>query len=120
MTLQDAVDLSLERSFSIYALKQQYLQTAYLFENAKRQLRTRIDWNSTLPGINQMITPELLSTGGGAPELVFLRNSSKWIHGELNVVQPLITNGQIILSTGVVGFDAFQKLPDFQVERAGP
>ena len=116
LTLQDAVDQALERSFSIYVLKQQYLQTSYLLENAKRQLRTRIDWNSTLPGINQGITPELLSTGGGAPELVFLRNSSKWIHGELNVVQPLITNGQIILSTSVVGFDAFQKLPDLQVD----
>ncbi|MFC1500403.1 TolC family protein [Candidatus Zixiibacteriota bacterium] len=113
LTLQNAIDLALEQSFSIYALKQQFLQTSYLLENAKRQLRTRVDWNSTLPGINQVITPELLSTGGGGdPELVFLRDSSKWIHGELNVVQPLITNGQIILTGGVIGFDAFRKIPD--------
>ena len=43
--------------------------------------------------INQVITPQLLSTGGATPELVFLRNSSKWLHGGLNIFQPLITNG---------------------------
>ncbi len=115
LTLQDAIDLALERSFTVYALKQQFLQTSYLVENAKRQLRTRIDLFSTLPGINQQISPELLSTGGGQQELVFLRDSSKWIHGEINIVQPLITNGRIILSSGVVGFDAYRKLPDMRV-----
>ncbi len=111
LDLEGAVDLALDRSFSIYTLKQQYLQTNYLLENAKRQLRTRIDWNSTLPGINQMITPELLSTGGGFQELVFLRDSSKWLHGEVNIIQPLITNGRIVLSSGIVGFDADRALP---------
>jgi len=111
LNLEDAIDLALDRSFSIYTLKQQYLQTNYLLENARRQLRTRIDWNSTLPGINQMITPELLSTGGGAQELVFLRDSSKWLHGEVNIVQPLITNGRVIFSSGLVGFDADRALP---------
>lgn len=115
LTLQDAIDLALERSFTVYALKQQFLQTSYLVENAKRQLRTRIDLFSTLPGINQQISPELLSTGGGQQELVFLRDSSKWIHGEINIIQPLITNGRIILSSGVVGFDAYRKLPDMRV-----
>jgi len=115
LTLQDAIDLALERSFTVYALKQQFLQTSYLVENAKRQLRTRIDFFSTLPGINQQISPELLSTGGGQQELVFLRDSSKWIHGEINIVQPLITNGRFILRSGVVGFDAYRKLPDMRV-----
>jgi len=111
LDLENAIDLALENSFSIYTLKQQFLQTNYLLENAKRQLRTRIDWNSTLPGINQVITPELLSTGGGAQELVFLRDSSKWVQGRIDIVQPLITNGRIVLSTGLVGFDADRALP---------
>lgn len=112
LTLQDAVDLALENSFTLYTLKQQFLQASYLVENAKRQLRTRIDFFSTMPGINQQISPELLSTGGGRQELVFLRDSQKWVSGQINVAQPLITNGRIVLSGGMVGFDAYRKLPE--------
>lgn len=115
LSLQDAIDLALDRSFTVFALKEQFLQTSYLLENAKRQLRTRIDFNSTLPGVNQVISPELLSIGGGQQELVFLRDSVKWLQGELNVMQPLITNGRIVLSTRMVGFDAYRKLPDMKV-----
>jgi len=111
LTLQEAIDLALENSFTLYTLKQQFLQASYLVENAKRQLRTRIDFFSTLPGINQQISPELLSTGGGVQELVFLRDSQKWVSGQINVAQPLITNGRFILSGGLVGFDANRKLP---------
>jgi len=114
LTLQEAIDLALDQSYAVYTLKQQFLQTSYLLENAKRQLRTRIDFFSTLPGINQEISPELLSTGGGQQELVFLRDSSQWLHGEINIVQPLITNGRFVLRGGMVGFDAYRKLPDLE------
>ncbi len=112
LTLQGAIDLALDQSYTIYTLKQQFLQTSYLLENAKRQLRTRIDFSSTLPGINQQISPDLLSMEGGEQKLVFLRDSSTWLQGELNIVQPLITNGRVVLSAGMVGFDAFRKLPE--------
>jgi outer membrane protein TolC len=42
---------------------------------------------------------------------VFLRDSQKWLRGEINIVQPLITNGRVVLSTGIVGFDADRVLP---------
>ena len=116
LDLEGAVELALKNSFSVYELEQQYLQTAYLLENAKRQLRTRVDFNSTLPGINQSINPELLSTGGGNQELVYLRQGATWLHAGIDIVQPLITNGRIALTGNMVGFDAFQELPAVDVE----
>ncbi len=116
LTLDQAVDLSLERSFTVYNLGQQYLQTNYLVENARRQLRTRINFDSTLPGITQMITPDLISDGMGGQELIFLRDSQSWVYSEINIVQPLITNGWLQLSTGLVGFDVFRELPNMNVE----
>lgn len=116
LTLQEAIDLALDYSFTVFTLEQQFLQASYLLENAKRQLRTRVDLFSTLPGINQQISPELISTGGGQQKLEFLRDSSKWVHGEINIVQPLISNGRVVLRGGMVGFDAYRKLPDMQVD----
>jgi outer membrane protein TolC len=114
--LEGAVDLALLNSYSVYQLEQQFLQTAYLLENAKRQLRTRIDFNSTLPGINQSITPELLNTGGTTQELVYLRQGFTWMDAGFDIVQPLITNGRISLASNLIGFDAFQELPVSQVD----
>ncbi|MFC1544121.1 TolC family protein [Gemmatimonadota bacterium] len=115
LDLDTAVDLALGHSFSVYNLEQQFLQTSYTLENAKRQLRTRIDLSSTLPGIQQSINPELLSGPGGS-ELVYLRQGATWVNFGLNVVQPLITNGRIILTSDLVGFDAFQELPTLDLE----
>jgi outer membrane protein TolC len=111
MSLQEAVDLSLGRSFSVYQLEQQYLQISYGLENAKRQLRTRIDFNSTLPAISQAIDAHLINTAPGINELFYLRTGATWAQAGVNIVQPLITNGRIVLLSNLVGFDAFNELP---------
>lgn len=111
MSLQQAIDQALQASFSVYDLEQQYLQQAYGLENAKRRLRTNVHFNSTLPGISQQITPDLLSQGGGDPELVFLKDNQAWVYGGLEVRQPLITNGHISLTSNLVGYDASRDLP---------
>ncbi len=116
LSLEPAVNLALDGSFTVYSLGQQFLQTNYLLENARRQLRTRVDFNSTLPGISQNITPDLISDGAGGQELVFLRDSQSWAYGEIDIIQPLITNGRIVLSTGLVGFDVFRELPTMDVD----
>ncbi len=110
MSLQEAVDLSLGHSFSVFQLEQQYLQISYGLENAKRQLRTRIDFNSTLPGISQSIDVRLIDIGMGN-QLYYLRNGANWAQAGINIVQPLITNGRIVLLSNLVGFDAFNELP---------
>jgi outer membrane protein TolC len=116
LNLDAAVDRALVNSYSVYQLEQQFLQISYLLENAKRQLRTRIDFASTLPGINQSITPELLNIGGGVQELFYLREGSTFMHAGVDIVQPLITNGRIVLTSNLVGFDAFRELPQLDVE----
>jgi hypothetical protein len=110
MSLQEAIDLSLGHSFSVFQLGQQYLQTSYGLENARRQLRTRIDFNSTLPGIDQSIAADLINTGTGN-QLYYLRNGATWAQAGINIVQPLITNGRVVLLSNLVGFDAFRELP---------
>ncbi|MFO7768040.1 MAG: TolC family protein [bacterium] len=111
MTLREAVAQALQASFAVYDLEQQYLQQAYGLENAKRRLRTNVHFNSTLPGISQQITPDLLSQGGGDPQLVFLKDNQAWVYGGVEVRQPLITNGHVSLTGNLVGYDASRDLP---------
>ena len=47
--LQQVIDLALDGSFQVYQLEQSYLQTAYSLEMAQRNLKTRVDLNSTIP-----------------------------------------------------------------------
>ena len=112
MTLQDAVDFALRHSFALFELQEEYLQYAYQLESARRSLRTNVHLRATVPGIAQSINPQLLNTGAGEQELVFIRDSSTWMHGGIDIVQPLITNGRIAFSSNLVGFDASRDLPD--------
>ncbi len=110
MTLDDVVDLALEQSFQVYRMKQQYLQSAYSLERARSNLRTQVDFRGTLPSITQGISPQLTYDQQGNPSLDYLRNGRTNMNMNIDLSQPLITNGNVTLSGGLRGSESFNEL----------
>lgn len=110
MELQQVIDLALDESFQVYQLKQSYLQTAYSVEQAQRNLKTRIDLQSTIPSIVQGLNPTFyFDTNTNQQELAYLRTGRTNFNARITVQQPLITNGTISLVTRLSGFDSFNE-----------
>ncbi len=112
LVLEEVINLALEKSFSVYQLKQSYLQTSYALERAKRNLRTRIDFTSTIPSISQGISPNLITTSPGVTELIYLQEGRTRLNTNLSIQQPLITNGSISINGGLNANQSFNELPD--------
>ncbi len=110
LTLRQVIDLALEQSFNVYRMEQQFLQSAYSLERAKRNLRTQVDLRSTLPSITQGISPQLTYDQQGNPSLDYLRNGRTNMNVNIDLSQPLITNGRVTLSSGLRGSESFNEL----------
>jgi len=110
LDLPGAIDIALDRSFAIFQLQQNHLQTAYFLESARRSLRTSINLNSTgLPTINQRINAQLI---GVPPELTYLRNNSTSADLSIQAIQPLITDGTVWFALSMSGYHGVQDLPN--------
>lgn len=115
VTLQDALRVALDESFDIYRLKEKYLQLSYGLEAAERSLRTRIEFDSTLPRIEQGFISRLYwNDFDGILDLAMFEDSINSAWASLNVVQPLITNGTITLSSTLKGYERLME------KRPGP
>ncbi len=110
LNLQQVIDLALDQSFQVYQLKQSYLQTAYSLEQARRNLRTRVDLQSTIPSIQQGLNPTFyFNPATQQQELAYLRTGRTNFYSRITVQQPLITNGSISLESRLSGFDSFNE-----------
>lgn len=110
MELQQVIDLALDESFQVYQLKQSYLQTAYSVEQAQRNLKTRVDLQSTIPSIMQGLNATYdFDPITQQSELAYLRTGRTNFNTRITVQQPLITNGSISLETRLSGFDSFNE-----------
>ncbi len=111
LSLNEAIDIALEESFSVFQLKQSYLSSAYSLESARRQLKTRIDFSSTIPSISEGISPTFYyNPDTGQQEINYLRSGRTNFNGRISVSQPLITNGSISLSARLSGNQSFNEL----------
>ncbi len=110
LTLNEAIDVALEKSFSVYQLKQSYLRSAYGLEIAQRNLKTRIDFNSTIPSISQGVSPRVyFNPVTQQEELSYLRSGNTNFNGRISIMQPLITDGTVSLSARLSGYDSFNE-----------
>jgi outer membrane protein len=105
LTLEQAVDTSLERSFDIYRLRQRYLQLAYGLEAARRSLKTHVAFRSVLPGIRQGYTNLLYNDFSGTLALELFSDRIFQLSSGVSVIQPLITNGSVSLSSSLTGYE---------------
>jgi len=111
LNLNESIDIALEESFSVFQLKQSYLNSAFNMELARRQLKTRIDFSSTIPSISEGISPTFYNNPDtGQPEINYLRTGRTNFNGQIRVSQPLITDGTISLSARMSGNQSFNEL----------
>ena len=108
LSLDQTILFSLDQSFSVFQLKQNFLRSSYSLEAAQRALKTQVTFDGTLPSIRQGINAQLI---GNPPTLEYLRNGSTNASASFNIIQPLITNGRITLSTSMSANDNFNELP---------
>jgi len=112
MTLQDAVQLALDESFDLFRLQERYLQLSYGLETARRSLRTRVNFSSTLPRIQEGFKNYLYTDFAGTISLSPFDEAVRQAAAGVSVVQPLITNGYISLNTRLTAYQrSMQKLP---------
>lgn len=95
INLPDAIRVALDESFDIYRLEQKYLQLAYGLETARRSLKTRVIFDSTLPKITQGYVNRLYTNFELDLDLLTFDESYGSASAQISVVQPLITNGYL-------------------------
>jgi outer membrane protein len=105
LTLEQSVAVALERSFDFFRLQQRYLQLDYGLEAARRSLKTHVEFNSVLPGVNQGYTNLLYTDFSGTLALWLFRDRIFKLSSGVSVIQPLITNGSVSLSTSLTGYE---------------
>lgn len=106
LTLDHTIGWALDQSFSVFQLKQNFLRSSYSLEAAQRALKTQVTFDGTLPQIRQGINAQLI-----VDDLYYLRNGQTNASASFNIIQPLITNGRITLSTSMSANDNFNELP---------
>ncbi len=113
LSLNEAIDVSLDKSFGIFQLQQGYLQTSYYLEYSQRALKPHMQFNSNgLPGISQSIDPQFYYNPiTGQQELGYLKMSRMTGDMALSLWKPLITNGSVAVSMGMSGNEAENDLP---------
>ncbi len=112
LTLQDAVRIALDESFDIQRLKERYLQLSYGLETARRSLRTRVMLNSILPHVQEGYTSYFFTDFAGTMGFFGFEESLRRAQTSLSVVQPLITNGYVSLTSRLRGYErTMHRLP---------
>ncbi|MFO7767735.1 MAG: TolC family protein [bacterium] len=112
LDLDGAIQTAIDLSYRMYQLEQSYLRSQLGVEAARRSLRTQVNLRATLPSISQGINPQLVGN-----DIYYIRSGMNNARLNVDLAQPLITNGRITLSTGMVGSETFQQLPDRDTER---
>ena len=113
LRLDEAIEVALDESYSIFQLQQGFLQTSYLLEYYQRALKPHLDFISNgLPGISQSIDPTFYYNPiTGQQELGFLKASRMNGDMALSLRKPLMTNGYVSMSMGMSGAEAENDLP---------
>lgn len=112
LDLEEAIQTAIDKSYQIYRLEQSYLRSQLGVEAAQRSLRTQVNLRSTLPSISQGINPQLVGN-----DIYYIRSGNSNARLNLDLSQPLITNGRITLSSGMYGSEFFQELPTAETRR---
>lgn len=95
LSLQDAIDIALEKSYDIKALRLNLIQSEQSYLAAKYRFRTHIDLSLDTPVWSERISP--VQVPNSIP--VYNRFSTMRVNGVLDIRQPLPTDGYISLQS---------------------
>jgi hypothetical protein len=96
LDLQKSIEIAKEKSRRMLILKQVLAQAGYELKSATSRLKTHIDLNLTVPDYTQTIRKFEDSTGS-----TFYSVNQLNYNGNILISQPLPTDGQLYLSTGL-------------------
>jgi len=105
LTLEDAVRRALDASYDIYRLQQRYLQLNYGLEAVRRGLGTQINLESMMPRITQGFVNRHYSDDLNRLRLAVFRDDLFDFQTALNIARPLPTDGTLLLSGQLRGYD---------------
>jgi outer membrane protein TolC len=96
LDLEKSIEIAKQKSYQMLILNQVLAQAGYQLKAATSKLKTHIDLNMTLPDYAETIRSYEDSTG-----ITFFPVQQLRFNGELTVSQPLPTDGQLYMSTGL-------------------
>jgi outer membrane protein len=96
LDLQQSIEIAKEKSHQMLILKQVLAQAGYELKAATSRLKTHIDLNLTVPDYTQTVRKFEDSTGS-----TFYSVNQLSYNGNILISQPLPTDGQLYLSTGL-------------------
>jgi outer membrane protein TolC len=96
LDLEESIEIAKQKSYQMLILNQVLAQSGYQLKAATSKLKTHIDLNMTVPDYTETIRQYEDSTG-----ITFFPVQQLRFNGELTVSQPLPTDGQLYLSTGL-------------------
>ena len=97
LTLEDAIEIALEKSYSMKTLKLRLMKARENLTAAKGRFRTRALMYFDAPNFSEQLT----SVQQGYGFSVYNTMGSYSYQGKFDIVQPLPTNGQITLSSSM-------------------
>jgi outer membrane protein len=100
LSLDSAIALAQERNFRIRMLHERVDESNYRLKAAVSKLRTKVNFNATLPNYEE--TFEQISDSSG---IRFFPIKQRELYGNFEISQPLITDGRVYLNTGAYNSD---------------
>ncbi len=102
LTLEESIEIAKKQSYSMQTLEQDVIIAENNLKSATAQLRTSVTANLVLPQYTETVREWEDSTGISFFPIKTLRGS-----GNLNITQPLPTDGRIYLSGGLSSIDDY-------------
>lgn len=102
LSLEQSVEIAKKQSFTMRKLAQELKMTEYQLQSATRQLKTHIDLNLTLPEYKKTIQQWEDSLG-----VSFFPVEQLNYAGMLSIRQPLPTNGNLFMESGLNTFNDY-------------
>ena len=113
LNLQQSIEIAKEKSYQMLILKQVLAQAGFELKAATSRLKTHIDLNLTVPDYTETVREFEDSTGS-----TFYSVQQLNFNGNILINQPLPTDGQLFLSTGLdnmMDYDADERLTRMDV-----
>ena len=98
LTLEESIEIAKEKSYTMQSLLQDLKIAEYNLKSTTSRLKTHIDMEFALPDYSQTVRQKADSTG------VFMSVKELTYSSNLTITQPLPTDGNIFLETGVATF----------------
>ncbi len=108
LTLQEAIDIALEESYSMKSLRLALTQSEENYKASKYRFRTQVEMDLQAPSWSERINP--VNVANAIP--VYNRSGTMRMQGQLDIRQPLPTDGNLTLRSQLYQSNEFTDLAE--------